>query len=660
MGRKTLSKKVLMLIISIVVMLSTIGAVVVSGAITLPWRKEENLVKKILQRDGYLEGIWYPWLGEHAYLGCSLTSNEVMVKYVGSSWKKVGLDQYGENNVYRDIYNLKALGFNIMGYEGSPYGEGVVFDDNGDVLGIKEEYLQNVRRLLEICRKCEMPVLWTINFHSSTLPDYYGMDSWNIISQMYCNPVVTEHYVERFVTPLCTVLAEYPDVVAMVSAMVEAENEVNDSEIGNHFSGNRAVYGVTQKAMLNFITRVNETLAEKLPDVSRTLCSNDDYTSIYSELDLDFLGRNRYASSVNVPSIDNYKATVPMLVTEFGYGDGTSSVADEVFTIKHIQFREDFIAKGYKGWFMWCWQPNSFGTSYSLLAKDGAGPTDFRPMAYSLHYFAEDYRNQHRGQETVLDAPSMFFNTGSGRVEWIGSRQASAIDLMRSLDGGKTWTKLLDHVVPSEYESNYKGLYEDKTLPDSGNVMYKVVAFDGDLKAESAPTNNAEILGPPVNLVKNHDFETGDLTDWTVWGENGKQINVSVTKMDVDGSGADNHVLDFAYLTSAWYGVHQDGLTVKPNTNYKLTFKYKKAEDCTASSAYCYIRTKTEEGVGNGKGDIYDGQPFAHYLNKGSKDTWTTAELQFRTADTDKLGIDFRVLQGVHFYIDDITLTEVR
>ena len=76
-------------------------------------------------------------------------------------------------NVYREIYNLKALGFNIMGYEGSPLSEGVVFDEYGNVLGVKQDYLKNIRRLLNICREVGMPVLWTLTMHSTVSSEYW-------------------------------------------------------------------------------------------------------------------------------------------------------------------------------------------------------------------------------------------------------------------------------------------------------------------------------------------------------------------------------------------------------------------------------------------------------------------------------------------------------
>lgn len=644
---------------------SLLGALMVSGGATFPWRDQPNGVEQILERDGYLEGVWYPWLTHHN-LGHGLTSNELMTKYVGNTWADVGIEQYGTTSIYREIYNLKALGFNILGYEGSIYGEGVIYDDYGNVLGIKEEYLKNVRVFLDICRTVGMPVLWTICCHSTTLNDYYenGKYAWDVISQAYANPAVADQYAKNFVEPLCEVFKEYPDVVVMIAATSEAENEINDSNIGNHFEGGRVLYGVDQDAMLYFIKQVNDTVAKKLPDVTRTLCSNTDDMSIYRDIDFDFLGRQIYNYAGNGKDISSMKPDAPMIVSEFGLGDRTE-VTDEALTILQMTFRDNFRKNGYHGWMYWCWTPNTGGGPHDLLNKNPLNNTDFRAFAYSLHYYIEEYRNEHRGVETVLDAPVLFCNTGSGTVEWISSRQATALDLYRSTDGGQTWVTLLDGVSPYDYESNYKGVYVDEEIAqkaDGGKVMYKMVAYDDEgNRADSEIGNEATILGPAVDLMVNGSFENG-LENWTDWGVNGDQFYGAALKTDLAPDG--DYVLDFKYTDSEWYGLCNGGIDVKPNTNYKITYQYYLCDDATSKSGYCFVRTLDANGSGNGLGDINDGYVASAFLNKGTIENiqgkWITEEILFRTNDGTKLGIDFRVIKGVHFYIDNVTLTEVR
>ena len=686
-----LKLKMLLPILCVVALLfSTVGTLMASG-VTQTWRDEPNGVEKILERDGYLEGIWYPWF-KHTWLGHCLTGNELMAEVLGGdSYMQVGLDQYGEINLYREIYNLKALGFNILGYEGSPFGEGVIYDKNGDVIGIKEEYLKNVRRFLDICEEVEMPVLWTVTFHSTAINDLYddGKLVWDRVAQAYANPEVADHYAERFVKPLCKVLAEYPDTVVMVSAGVELENEINDSEIGNYFD-QRYSYGVNQDDMLYFINAVNETVKEELPNVSRTISSTSKDMSIYEGIDFDFIGKNHYTISASAPSISEMRGTTPMLVTEFGLGDGVV-VEDEVWTIKQITFRDNFINEGYTGWMYWCWSNQGYGGPYDLLAADGKSKTDFRAGAFSIKYNADYYRSIHRGEEEiVLDTPVLFCNTGSGTVEWISSRQATKISLLRSTNGGKTWKTLLKKADPTEYEVDFKGSYVDEEIanmePDGTECMYKVIAYDDDGNVrESVPSNEAEVVGPPVDILADYNcsFEDG-LDGWNEFGKNGEDGNYTARVIEVDDAPDGKKVLEFKLNheegadgtikpASDWSGIHMDGITVKPNTQYKLVLKYKIAPDAwfaydesdevNKMSGYLFVRHIKEDGTGTGLGDLYDESPVSTYMLRGSKNEWREDKIEFKTNASDKLGLDFRAVSylgvPIHYYIDSIQLYEV-
>ena len=182
----------------------------------------------IIERDGYIEGCWYPWFS-HSWLGSSLCESSEMEaidswydadKNDGSTkdyWQNMnqcGYDQLGGEQIKMEIFNLKALGFNMMAYMGSPWGEGVKYEaDTWKPIGIKEEYVKNVRNLLNICREVGMPVLWYVHCHSSAVPAYASLDMWYRICQMYSYP---EEYAKNFVEPLANVLAEYRDVVVMV------------------------------------------------------------------------------------------------------------------------------------------------------------------------------------------------------------------------------------------------------------------------------------------------------------------------------------------------------------------------------------------------------------------------------------------------------------
>jgi len=682
-------KMLLPILCAVTLLFSMVGTIMASG-VTQTWRDEPNEVEKILERDGYLEGIWYPWF-QHKWLGHCLTGNDLMADVLGSNNPmQVGIDQYGELNIYREIYNLKALGFNILGYEGSPFGEGVIYNKNGDVIGIKEEYLNNVRRFLDICKEVGMPVLWTVCFHTTAINDLYddGKLIWDRVAQAYANPEVADHYAERFVKPLCKVLAEYPETVVMVSAGVELENEINDSEIGNYFD-QRYSYGVNQENMLYFINAVNEMVKKELPDVSRTISSTSTDMSIYEGIDFDFIGKNHYTRSASAPNIEELRGTTPMLVTEFGLGDGVME-EDALWTLKQSMFRDNFINAGYKGWMYWCWSNQGYGGAYDLLAGDGKSTTDFRDGAYAIKFKADAYRAEHRGEDIVLDTPVLFCNKGSGTIEWIVSRQATKLSILRSFNGGKTWETLVKKGDPTKYQGNFKGTYVDEKVanmqPDGTKVMYKLIAYDDDGNAcESVPSNNAKVVGPPVDVLADYncDFEDG-MEGWEEFGKNGEYdegANYKAQVIEVDGKKVlefrqNYKVEDDGSITPAgdWSGIHLDGITVKPNTQYRMVIKYKIAPDSIFAdeestetnkmSGFLFVRYQEADGTGNGLGDFEDGQETAYYMLSGSKNEWREDGGTFKTNASDKLGLDLRThaLAGnnpVHYYIDSIQLFEV-
>ena len=540
--------KILSLLCAVVLMACAIpfAAFTVSAEMgcDFPWTKEQTLLEQIIERDGLLDGVWYPWINA-GQSGHNLTGNDVMAKYYGEEWARVELDYYGADKVYREIYNLKAMGFNMMAWGGSIYGEGVIYDEYGDVIGIKQEYLDNARRLLDMCREIGMPVMWNIYFHSSSCPHYYGMQGWNIISRMLGDRTVADHYAERFVKPLCEMLAEYPDVVALVSIADEPENEINDVEMGNHFDDQiRSMFGVNRDDMIYFMKGINDVAKKILPNVPRTVASNAKNKTVYNGFDLDLMGHNQYQNSAHVFSQDTFYADADMILTEYNI-DGDVSYDDEEFTEQLKRFREGFIAEGYKGGFQWCYIGTATNSVYHMLDSTKS-ITDFKEMVTLTRHMIDDYRAEYQGKTIAFDTPVLYANDGSGLVEWIPSRNAKTVTIERSDDGGKTWKTVVKDATPKIVKG--KGVYTDTTAPKSG-FCYRVTMSDGKNKATSTPNNVAgsdkvykktyskpvldyatgiDRVAPSVN--RKTEPEKARLTKFTVSGNRPKSESVNLIK----------------------------------------------------------------------------------------------------------------------------------
>jgi len=478
---------------------SVVAAVPVSAEMggDFPWtdESEKMLIEEILERDGLIDGIWWPWFNG-GQTGHNLTGNDLMADYYNSSsssnWDDVEMDRIGADSVYRQIYNLKAMGYNILAYGGSIMGEGVIFDANGDVTGIKAEYLSNVRRLLDMCREIGMPVMWNVYFHCSSMPQYYGIDGWKVICSMLGNNDIADNYAENFVRPLCEVLAEYPDVVALVSIADEPENEINDIGSGEHYEGYRALYGVNQEDMIYFMQQINEVVREELPNVARTVASNSGNKTIYRDFDLDLMGHNQYTDGSTFKSIESLITDADTILTE--YNVGSVMTDDEAYADKLIEFRQWMIDNGYKGGFQWCWMPNANRYSSYALQSDKSDNTSFRKTVTLLKYFMDEYRAEYRGETLGLVAPVLYANdTSTTTLKFIPSKLATKITIQRSDDGGSTWKTLVSNVNQSNYvNSDLVGVYTDSdTSRPSTGYCYRIIATDGTNTVTSEPNNVA-------------------------------------------------------------------------------------------------------------------------------------------------------------------------
>ena len=491
-------KKLLSLLCALTMLVALVPAACLPTA-AAETRAAKTLYQEILERDGFIEGVWYPWF-THTYLGCGFTANEVAAQWITNGWydfNKVGIDTYGADNIYAEIYNLKALGYNMLAIAGSPYGEGVVYDNNGDVLGIKDEYLTNVARFLDMCREIGMPVMWNICFHTSSAADYYGPDVWNILCRMYGDNTVADHYAQRFVKPLCDVLDEYDDVVALIALTDEVENEINDPD-EPHYNANKA-FGTTEENILYFVNAINDVVKKEVPQIARTIAANSDDLGLYSEVEMDTMGRNRYSDEGTVPGIPAMYPTAAMLLTEWNLAEA-KNMTEEQYSKIQIKFRDEMKRVGYQGGFQWCWQPNAKGGAMDLLMKNGS-VTDFRQSIYDRYYYTIDALAKHQGKTVALDTPSLFYYKGNGLLEWVPSRQATAVTIEKSSNGGKTWQTVKANIAPASLMKNGKCVYQASGV--LATELLRVTVTDGKGNTASAVTNRPGAAADHIGTSQN-------------------------------------------------------------------------------------------------------------------------------------------------------------
>ncbi len=455
----------------------------------------------ILKVDGYIDGVWIPWL-THSWLGSSLCASdfEDYDSYLGTDgatkdyWQamnEVGIDKYDNTQLEMEIFNLKALGYNMMAYAGSPWGEGRQNDKNTwQCTGVKNEYLTNIRRFLEICRRAQMPVVWYVHFHSSAVPEYASLDMWYKIDQVKANKQYTDEYAENFVKPVCQVLAEYRDVVVMCGIADETFNEINDSNLGDKFNeGDRDQFGVTMEDSMYFHSRIGQTVKEVMPDMPTTCADNADQYAMFGDAMLDMPGRNQYSSGTNPSAnVTSAWATGPLMAGEYGMGGSSGAYTEDTWSTTMVGKRQAYLDAGYSGFFQWAYEPNfkSDGASApngnQMIRQGGTIPYDLRKGVYQGYYWAA------AKQGGSANAPSAMYYCGTslkltsgstvnftGKVYYIRPQNNATVTVERSVNGG-TWTTVSGTTSYDTNAGSHRACLTDPSPVTSGTVQYRVTA----------------------------------------------------------------------------------------------------------------------------------------------------------------------------------------
>ncbi len=199
-------------------------------------------------------------------------------------------------------------------------------------------------------------------------------------------------------------------------------------------------------------------------------------------------------------------------------------------------------------------------------------------------------------------------------------------------DATTEWKSYSQTVNSQELSTMYITFAQGATT-DTGSTYYiDDIIVEGPDPADVAPEGNET----PSNdgYITNGDFETGDLTGWTV------------TAADITWTEVANGNFSLQGTNTAKYGAFvKQTVTVEANTDYVLTFKAKLA--ATGGQPRFYIKDGAEAVTLNS----------SNYYFTGSTE-WTTYQIAFNSGEYTSLVI--YPAQGVNnggdVYYDDITM----
>ena len=607
------------------------GVAPAAAAEVAPATEKTTLLQQVLAEDGFLNGIDYMWIDD----GHTFSDNQLY----GFDTNTFS-DGDGAATVYSDMINIKALGYNcvhIMAQGGRM--EGVEFDENGHILGLSAEYKKNFRRYLEILDETDMNFAVYLQFHTTKIYEDLGKAAWDRATQYYGDDTVRKEYLNLVMTPILDILKDFKHRILFLSLGDELENEINDVALDWNYDNDRAVYGVSFEDMYGFYSDLNDLCKKKMPDIPRTIGGNSDFLYKYSELDLDAMGRNHYTQyGTDFQPISYYRTGLPMYFPEWGIACWIYDMDYDTFIERNLIMLDKIKAEGYFGAFFWRYEhTQKSDAELTMYNTYWEYPSDYNLMATSFAYEALDDRYEREGKTPALDTPVMFAYHGDGLVTWLTSRQGDTFDLERSLDGGKTWTKLLSGAKKADYlapRNENIGYYQDTTVKEGAKALYRVKAYKGSSSALSAASvqvthgtvaaddaQNAGVDEKPVavdsskNLIKNGGFEDG-ITGWT------PNSNVTYELL----TGGKGHESDKALAihdgTNRWGRVQQD-FRVEEGKIYRVTFSYRDMNQKGDSSMSV---------VFSNDGSTYNADT-AFTVPFGSEDTaWYTVDVTFTSA----------------------------
>lgn len=539
----------------------------VSGAETdqQEWKTFEELAKE----KGYVNGIQQPWFTNASF------GNDIG-KAARDGYKVTNFD---ESMFYEVFTNSKAMGFDIVKIWLTYQNGGIMFDDGGHVVGVEPTFKENLPRVFEIAEECGVYICITAVSHFTEAIYYEGKYTHEELSQFIYNEDETKLFIDNFLKPVIEITKDYPNVIM---CDVFCEPEANGGKWGLQV-------GTSWDNMVKFMTTVNKTVKEvnpRLTTFASASVSLDNITNgSYSDIGLDCYGFDYYDNIGTAPDVSELFLDAPFVYGEVGTESGRNT--DDIYMSSFVSnYLTTAAENGVKAGFYWYY---GFNTSIGQSVVD----TSNKLRSYTLAFrsWALDNEYEKTGYEG-LDKPAMMYST-SDYIRWYGSRGAVKNTLERSEDG-VNWKELLsfdpsDSVAAANYEFNalmYE--YVDEKLEQGKTYYYRASASDDEgnkLYSDSVSIKvDVVTCSEEENLIKNGGFEEEELVTEGAWKVRDQAAPFNMVHY-TDGTPGENTYTGSGSVykvTRLWQWV-----TLKPNTNYTLTFHYKFDENEGYWNTFC-------------------------------------------------------------------------
>lgn len=451
---------------------------------------------KILDEEGFIYGINEPWFGYHAQ-GAQFASN---------NFSGMGC-RFNDELVYADLYNLKALGFTSVNVWFVITEQGAVYDENGYITGLKDEYITNIRKVLDWAKELDLGLTITLNTHNDGIAKSQGKQTYDAAMQYVVNSEIQKSYTKNALIPVLNIIKEYEPWIVSFVAYCEPELDIYIEGSG------RYSFGTSQERMNGFISDVRDVCKEMFPYIPVGIATLQNVAHNYNDLGLDYMGYDVYNNEGYVPDISDQMSTTPMTLTEFACND--ASVSEDTRAGLMYNMYESAKEKGYIGGWFWAYD---VGTTDFVTAYTQSEFTLLTGVAYNL-MLDNRYSRAGINPDEVTDKPVwLAYDKDKIKLYFMGSRQADTYTIERSTDG-KNWTVIAKDIPMVDLDVYGNGIceYKDLTREYLVDYYYRVTAKGENGTAVSGLSQkiNYELpLGAgPDNLVKDYSFESGTLSE---------------------------------------------------------------------------------------------------------------------------------------------------
>lgn len=578
-----------------------------------------------MSREGdFIYGINVPWISLGKDFGASaaelLSDPNAVPDYRYESYRQI-------------FHNCDAIGFNGMRLWMLTNAQGIRFNEYGDVLGLDDYFLDNLKTTLDLAVEYGMALDIVLQPRMMYAYDQGDKRTYDIVTQFIVNPEYRAHYFERVVAPICKLLNKYKSNILAVTVYAKPESDV--------YAEDNYIYGTDKQTLLGFVSEACKKVRGFMPDTPISVSADfkETTTADYIGMDIDILGVDVYNNSGDVESPKMLNTAVPMWIGECG-PDTTykSNNSNESQNNLMMSFYENAKDKGYLGAFWWAY---NYVLPFSVIfsSEDYSG---LRPAAIVLHNSLLDdyYYENNIDPDSVADKPSLLYSNDPVNLMWIGCRDAESYTIEHSLDG-KKFTVLEDNIDPDKVTNEHGICAYSLENVKMANCDYTYRVTVKTFGGNTSVSDTAKFYLPKVtvpedeNVVENPKFETGDFTGWTTKGT--VEINDRTNSYFINGE----------YSARVFPGASiSQVIKVTPNTRFIFS-----------------MRLRTTSTGKNASLKIYGGagcsELMYEFIAEGVQ-TWdqTVTKLfdEFNTGDNKELRIEISDLSGNILMVDDVAV----